>query len=68
MLLITGSAFGTREDRQITFTGPVNLRAGTNRISLLSIAVGLPVGSLLSSHLSYLNASVASINQMRSST
>ncbi|KAJ8762126.1 hypothetical protein K2173_007276 [Erythroxylum novogranatense] len=37
-----GSAFGTREHRQFTFTGPVNLRAGTNKIALLSIAVGLP--------------------------
>lgn len=37
----SGSAFGTRENRQLTFTGPVNLRAGTNRIALLSIAVGL---------------------------
>ncbi|XP_057986810.1 beta-galactosidase 5 isoform X4 [Hevea brasiliensis] len=45
----SGSAFGTRENRQITFTGPVNLRAGMNRISLLSIAVGLPVGSFLTS-------------------
>ncbi|KAF2324627.1 hypothetical protein GH714_015730 [Hevea brasiliensis] len=38
----SGSAFGTRDNRQITFIGSVNLRAGTNRISLLSIAVGLP--------------------------
>ncbi|KAG5246411.1 beta-galactosidase family protein [Salix suchowensis] len=38
----SGSAFGTRENRKFTFTGPVNLRAGTNRIALLSIAVGLP--------------------------
>lgn len=38
----SGSAFGTRENREFTFTGPVNLRAGTNRIALLSIAVGLP--------------------------
>ncbi|XP_050228465.1 beta-galactosidase 5-like [Mercurialis annua] len=37
-----GSAFGTRENRQFTFTGPVNLRAGSNRIALLSVAVGLP--------------------------
>lgn len=44
---ITGSAFGTRENREFTFTGPVNLRAGTNRIALLSIAVGLPVSSIL---------------------
>ncbi|XP_022769082.1 beta-galactosidase 5-like [Durio zibethinus] len=38
----SGSAFGTRENRRFTFTGPVKLRAGTNRIALLSIAVGLP--------------------------
>ncbi|XP_059459561.1 beta-galactosidase 5-like [Corylus avellana] len=38
----SGSAFGTREQRQFTFTGPVNLHAGTNKIALLSIAVGLP--------------------------
>ncbi|CAK9140088.1 unnamed protein product [Ilex paraguariensis] len=39
---LSGSAFGTRETRRFTFTGNVNLKAGTNRISLLSIAVGLP--------------------------
>ncbi|PON52017.1 Glycoside hydrolase [Parasponia andersonii] len=38
----SGSAFGTREQRQFTFTGPVDLHAGTNKISLLSITVGLP--------------------------
>ncbi|XP_022761180.1 beta-galactosidase 5-like [Durio zibethinus] len=38
----SGSAFGTREDRRFTFAGPVNLRAGTNRIALVSMAVGLP--------------------------
>uniref|UniRef100_A0A2P2KFG2 beta-galactosidase n=1 Tax=Rhizophora mucronata TaxID=61149 RepID=A0A2P2KFG2_RHIMU len=38
----SGSAFGTRKNRKFTFTGPVNLRAGTNRIALLSVAVGLP--------------------------
>ncbi|XP_057427809.1 beta-galactosidase 5-like [Lotus japonicus] len=38
----SGSAFGTREDRSFTFNGPVNLRAGTNKIALLSVAVGLP--------------------------
>jgi len=40
---ITGSAFGTRVSRRFTYTGKVNLRAGTNRIALLSVAVGLPV-------------------------
>ncbi|KAL5557960.1 hypothetical protein UlMin_034171 [Ulmus minor] len=38
----SGSAFGSRENRQFTYTGPVNLRSGTNKISLLSISVGLP--------------------------
>ncbi|XWS21015.1 hypothetical protein CRYUN_Cryun30bG0018700 [Craigia yunnanensis] len=37
-----GSAFGTRENNGFTFTGPVNLHAGTNHIALVSIAVGLP--------------------------
>jgi hypothetical protein len=35
--------------RRFTYTGKVNLHAGTNRIALLSVAVGLPVSSL--SHL-----------------
>ncbi|KAB2618119.1 beta-D-galactosidase [Pyrus ussuriensis x Pyrus communis] len=39
---LTGSAFGTRESRRFTYTGKVNLRAGTNKIALLSVAVGLP--------------------------
>ncbi|CAO2826312.1 unnamed protein product [Amaranthus hypochondriacus] len=39
---LSGSAFGTREDRRFTFRGPINLHAGMNRISLLSVAVGLP--------------------------
>ncbi|MFX8824952.1 hypothetical protein ABTM64_20755, partial [Acinetobacter baumannii] len=30
------------EDRRITYTGNINLRAGSNRIALLSVAVGLP--------------------------
>lgn len=38
----SGSAFGSRDQRQFTFTGPVDLQAGTNKISLLSITVGLP--------------------------
>lgn len=39
---LSGSAYGTRENRKFTFTGPANLHAGQNRIELLSIAVGLP--------------------------
>ncbi|KAI3989186.1 hypothetical protein MKX01_033222 [Papaver californicum] len=39
---LSGSAYGTRSKRRFTFIGKVNLRAGINRIALLSIAVGLP--------------------------
>ncbi|PKI59471.1 hypothetical protein CRG98_020102 [Punica granatum] len=38
---LSGSAFGTREKRRFNFAGNINLRVGTNRISLLSVAVGL---------------------------
>ncbi|KAK6939418.1 D-galactoside/L-rhamnose binding SUEL lectin domain [Dillenia turbinata] len=38
----SGSAYGTRENRRFTFTGPVKMHAGTNKIALLSVAVGLP--------------------------
>ncbi|XP_022981816.1 beta-galactosidase 5-like [Cucurbita maxima] len=38
----SGSAFGSMEHRELTFTGPINLRAGMNKIALLSVAVGLP--------------------------
>ncbi|KAM7272445.1 hypothetical protein ACFE04_027108 [Oxalis oulophora] len=37
----SGSAYGTRENRGFTFTGPVNLHAGVNKIALLSVAMGL---------------------------
>lgn len=39
---LSGSAYGTREDRRITYTGSANLRAGSNKLALLSVAVGLP--------------------------
>ncbi|KAI5392888.1 beta-galactosidase 5 [Lathyrus oleraceus] len=42
----SGSAFGTREQRSCTFDGPIDLRAGTNKIALLSVAVGLPNGGI----------------------
>ncbi|WOH04301.1 hypothetical protein DCAR_0623710 [Daucus carota subsp. sativus] len=38
----SGSAYGTRENMRFTFTGPVNLHAGPNKIALLSVAAGLP--------------------------
>uniref|UniRef100_A0A2P2LAR4 beta-galactosidase n=1 Tax=Rhizophora mucronata TaxID=61149 RepID=A0A2P2LAR4_RHIMU len=40
---LSGSAFGTRENRRFTYAGKVNLHAGKNQIALLSVAVGLPV-------------------------
>ncbi|PUZ42698.1 hypothetical protein GQ55_9G602600 [Panicum hallii var. hallii] len=39
---LQGSAYGTREDRRIKYNGIANLRAGTNKIALLSVACGLP--------------------------
>ncbi|KAL7206777.1 hypothetical protein ACSBR2_019481 [Camellia fascicularis] len=39
---LSGSAFGTRKSRKFTYTANADLHAGTNRISLLSVAVGLP--------------------------
>ncbi|XP_057542581.1 beta-galactosidase 3-like [Amaranthus tricolor] len=38
---LIGSAFGARKSRRFTFTQKVNVRPGTNKIALLSIAVGL---------------------------
>ncbi|KAG6709429.1 hypothetical protein I3842_06G132200 [Carya illinoinensis] len=38
----SGTAFGTRKSLRFTFTGNVELKSGKNKISLLSIAVGLP--------------------------
>ncbi|GLT39194.1 hypothetical protein SLA2020_134000 [Shorea laevis] len=38
---LSGSAYGTRENRRVTYTGKVNLHPGKNRIALLSVAVGL---------------------------
>ncbi|RIA04457.1 hypothetical protein BRARA_K01318 [Brassica rapa] len=39
---LSGYAFGTRENRRFTYRGNINLHYGTNRITLLSVAVGLP--------------------------
>uniref|UniRef100_A0A0D3FE80 beta-galactosidase n=2 Tax=Oryza TaxID=4527 RepID=A0A0D3FE80_9ORYZ len=39
---LQGSAYGTREDRKISYSGNANLRAGTNKVALLSVACGLP--------------------------
>ncbi|KAK1272291.1 Beta-galactosidase 5 [Acorus gramineus] len=39
---LAGSSYGSSKNRDFTYNGNVNLRAGTNRIALLSVAVGLP--------------------------
>ncbi|XP_065867810.1 beta-galactosidase 3-like [Euphorbia lathyris] len=39
---LTGSGYGSWESRRCSFEGQVKLHAGRNRISLLSVAVGLP--------------------------
>lgn len=39
---LSGSAYGTKDNRKFTFTKSVNLHAGVNSIALLSVAVGLP--------------------------
>ncbi|PKU78400.1 beta-galactosidase 5 [Dendrobium catenatum] len=39
---LSGSAYGSKENRRITYNGNVNLHGGSNRIALLSVAVGLP--------------------------
>ncbi|KAK4351933.1 hypothetical protein RND71_027451 [Anisodus tanguticus] len=51
---LSGSTYGTRKNTRFTFTGPVDLQAGANRIELLSIAVGLPVSSHLCYNIAYL--------------
>lgn len=39
---LAGTAFGSLESPKLTFSKGVKMRAGVNKISLLSIAVGLP--------------------------
>ncbi|KAL3840818.1 hypothetical protein ACJIZ3_025409 [Penstemon smallii] len=39
---LSGTVYGSLKDPRITFSEGVNLRQGVNKISLLSIAVGLP--------------------------
>ncbi|KAG9151014.1 hypothetical protein Leryth_003135 [Lithospermum erythrorhizon] len=39
---LSGTSYGSLENPKLTFSRGVNLRAGINKISLLSIAVGLP--------------------------
>nr|GEX26776.1 beta-galactosidase 3-like [Tanacetum cinerariifolium] len=38
----SGSGFGSRKHRKVTYKENINLRAGSNKITLLSVAMGLP--------------------------
>ncbi|KAI3712856.1 hypothetical protein L1987_71424 [Smallanthus sonchifolius] len=38
----SGSSFGTRKHRKVSYQEKINLRAGSNKIALLSVAMGLP--------------------------
>jgi hypothetical protein len=38
-----GTVYGGLDNPKLTFSNSVNLKAGNNKISLLSVAVGLPV-------------------------
>lgn len=42
-VILAGTTYGSLDRPKLTFSKGVNLRAGVNKISLLSIAVGLPV-------------------------
>lgn len=43
---MTGTVYAGLENPKLTFSDNVKLRAGINKISLLSVSVGLPVSSL----------------------
>ena len=45
LFLMTGVAYGSLEDTRLTFKGTVKLKAGINKISLLSSSMGLAVSS-----------------------
>ncbi|XP_041998877.1 beta-galactosidase-like [Salvia splendens] len=39
---LAGTVYGSLDNPKVTYSGKVNLRAGVNKISLLSVSVGLP--------------------------
>ncbi|KAL6496531.1 hypothetical protein OROGR_029789 [Orobanche gracilis] len=39
---LSGTVYGSLDNPKLTYSGKVNLRAGINKISLLSVTVGLP--------------------------
>jgi len=43
--MVAGTVYGGLGNPKLTFSDNVNLRVGNNKLSLLSVAVGLPVSS-----------------------
>jgi len=43
--MIAGTVYGGLGNPKLTFSDNVNFRVGNNKLSLLSVAVGLPVSS-----------------------
>lgn len=50
---MVGSRYGTHDNSKFTFTGRINLQAGVNKVSLLSMAGGLPVSFLAPDNMNY---------------
>lgn len=50
LILNAGNVYGGLENPKLTFSDSVKLRVGINQISLLSVAVGLPVSFLMWIH------------------
>lgn len=46
--IFTGTVYGELDNTKLTYSQNVKLRPGSNKISLLSVAVGLPVSLYLS--------------------
>ena len=53
LILNAGTAYGGLANPKLTFSDNVKLTVGINKISLLSVAVGLPVSSLTWIHVPY---------------
>lgn len=41
---LSGTVYGSQKNPKLTYSGSLKLKAGINKLSLLSAAVGLPVG------------------------
>lgn len=50
-IILAGTAYGRLANPKLTFSDKVTLKAGINKISLLSVAVGLPVSLHISNML-----------------